>query len=251
MANNTKTVIVDFTDETSKPYLGVPETILNDPVAAGKTIVARAKKDYPKKEVQTWNIEEEQAFIAPAVDQEISDTQDFPGAFILSKNGKRVFLLRDLLKGAGLIAQVGLTEKELVQNMRNLAINVLDPIKKKYPNMQISSGFRKKGSNKHSVENSDHDLGGAADLVFANLTFSDYVDVATWISKNVQHKQLLLEYVTDASGNIIKTWIHIAYLLDQGGRLKKSNTPIATLVNHGPKQGGTIQAGLINIAAQA
>ena len=258
MASSTKTVIVDFTDNTIKPYTNVPDKILNDKETAGRLIVARAKTDYPNKQVKTWAIEGDglSAYIAPQVDQEISDSKDFPGAFILSKNGNRVITLKDVLsKGGGLIAQGGLTEKELVQNMRNLAINVIDPIKKKYPNMKINSGFRQKGKPVKdpqtgkivSSANSDHDIGCAVDLGFQK-PHSEYIAIATWISKNIPHKQLLLEHNIDPSGVIFSSWIHIAFALDQGGQLIRSAAPVATMTNGGTVNGGTFQVGLLALA---
>jgi hypothetical protein len=224
-----KTVIVDFTDGAQKPYTGVPDTLLNDTDRAGKEIKARAKKDEPKRVVQTWNVEDGEKFLAPILDAEIDSFEYFPDTFILSKKGKRTFILGKLLKGKGLVAQRGLTEKEIVQNLRNLAINVLDPIQAKYPNMKISSGWRRLGDLKVSVENSDHDIGGAADLQFDNVESAGYIDIANWISKNIPHKQLLLEYRTN-NDNSITTWIHIAFILSNGTLVKSAMT-IGTLYN--------------------
>jgi hypothetical protein len=259
MATSTKTVLVDFTDNTIKPYTNFPDKLLQDKENAGRLITARAKKDYPGKQIQTWAVEGAglAAYIVPTVDQEITDAQDFPGAFILSKNENRIITLKDVLsKGGGLIAQGGLTEKELVQNMRNLAINVIDPIKKKYPSMNINSGFRQKGKpvkdprtgNIVSVGNSDHDIGCAVDLGFQK-PHSEYIAIATWISKNIPHKQLLLEHNIDPYGVIFSSWIHIAFALDQGGQLVRSATPVATMTNGGTAtNGGTIQPGLLALA---
>lgn len=226
-----KTVVVDFTDQTQKPYTNVPDAILSDKDKAGREIVSRAKKDYPKKEVQTWSIEDGDRFVAPTLDEEINAAVDFPEAFILSKsaNGKRIVKLGDLLKGKGLVGQKGLTNKEIVQNLRNLAVNALDPIKAKYPNMKITSAFRIAGKLKESVANSDHDLGAAADLQFSKVESSAYIDIAIWISKNVPHKQLLLEFKALDDGSLT-TWIHIAFL-QANGTLLKSAMPVGTMFN--------------------
>jgi len=256
MATNTTTIIVDFTDNTIKPYTDFPIKLLDDKETAGRLITARAKKNYPNKQIQTWVVEDGIAYIAPQVDQEIADAQDFPGAFILSKNANRVITLKDILStSGGLIAQGGLTEKELVQNMRNLAINIVDPIKKKYPSMKINSGFRNKGKPVKdpqtgkivSSANSDHDLGSAVDLGFQK-PHSEYIAIATWISKNIPHKQLLLEHNINPEGVIFSSWIHIAFALDQGGKLIRSASPVATITNGGVKNGGTFKPGLLALA---
>ena len=186
-----KTVVVDFTDQTQKPYTNVPDAILSDKDKAGREIVSRAKKDYPKKEVQTWSIEDGDRFVAPTLDEEINAAVDFPEAFILSKsaNGKRIVKLGDLLKGKGLVGQKGLTNKEIVQNLRNLAVNALDPIKAKFPDMKINSVFRPVASTVtgSNVETSDHGLGAAADIKFTNTRFKDYRDIAQWIVQNIPH----------------------------------------------------------------
>ena len=44
-----KTVVVDFTDQTQKPYTNVPDAILSDKDKAGREIVSRAKKIIQKK----------------------------------------------------------------------------------------------------------------------------------------------------------------------------------------------------------
>jgi len=260
----TKTVVVDFTDGAKKPYTGVPDSVLSDTEKAGQVIKARAKKDEPKRVFQSWTVEDGQRFIAPTVDTEISSFDYFPGSFILAQKNKRIFKLEQLLtKGETLQAQKELSEKEIVQNLRNLATNCLEPIKAKYPSMVISSGFRRVFSPPESPdqikkfqkskklkqtgilddatfaaiqkivdgEKSDHQLGAAADMVF-NAPIGEYPGIAEWISKNIPHKQLLLEYKTGGENQPpLVPWIHIAFLL-ANGTLLKSELTIATFLNH-------------------
>jgi len=105
---------------------------------------------------------------------------------------------------AKVVAQMGLTESQLVCNLKILAENCLDKIKIKYPNMFVTSAFRLVGLNSKS----QHPLGMAADMQFTGASKSDYFDIATWIRDNVLYDQLLLEYKTTGTGN---PWIHISY----------------------------------------
>jgi uncharacterized protein len=259
-----KVVVVDFTDGAKKPYTGVPDTVLSDTEKANQVIKARAKKDEPKRIMQSWIVEDGQRFIAPTVDTEISSFDYFPGTFILSKKGKRIIKLNELVtKGEVLQAQKGLSEKEIIQNLRNLTINCLDPIKAKYPNMIISSGFRRCFQPPESVdqikkfqkskkikqtgilddvtqtainkviaeEKSDHQLGAAADIVFQDTPIEDYLTIVQWIQQNIPHKQLLLEYKTGGDNQPpLIPWIHIAFLLANGSLLKSEMT-IGTYFN--------------------
>lgn len=114
----------------------------------------------------------------------------------------------------------GLTEGEIAGNLKALATNCLDPIKKKYPEMFVTSGFRT-GSG-----TSDHSVGAAADMQFKGKSAEDYYEICRWIRDNVPYKQLLLEYQDKSGGRI--AWIHIAYREDT----PQSALPLATFYNH-------------------
>ena len=117
-------------------------------------------------------------------------------------------------------------------------MNCLDPIKEKYPDMIITSGFRR-GENQE-----DHGRGMAADLQFTKRNKAEYYEIARWIKSNVPFKQLLLEYLDKGSGE--KTsWIHIA--LDPSGA--KSSLQIATFYNHSVYPNG--RNTLVNLISSA
>jgi len=227
MAN--KIVVVDFTDNSQKAYTGVPDTILDNKEQAGKLIKARAKRDYKNKEMQTWSVEDGQTYLAPEIDNEIASVTDFPMTFKLTEKGK--YVLKDLIR-TSLQAQRGLTEQQIVQNIRNLTLNCIDPIKKKYPKMQVTSCFRKTGEIKES-EYSDHGLGAAVDMQFPSESGERYVEIATWIKNNIPHKQLLLEYRESKDKNnvpYISKWIHVSFI-QVNGQLVTSDLPVATFWN--------------------
>lgn len=131
------------------------------------------------------------------------------------------FRLRDLTGGKALpLEYVGLKDVEIACNLKALATNVLEPIKAKYPNMIINSGWRTIIA-KGAGAKSDHPKGMAADISFSKL-FVPLVDVAKDIAKTVPCGQMILEYTANSSG-----WIHVSF----GG----ASTPPFTMYAHGRK----------------
>jgi hypothetical protein len=158
---------------------------------------------------------------------EMQDFKYFPRSFILSNKGGRIFTLGDLLQDGGLVAQRGLTEQQIVCNLKQLVVSCLDPIKAKFPDMKINSGFRA-GTN-----GSDHGLGAAADIKFTNTSKTSYKDIADWIIANVPYRQVLLEYTFEKGSTKLRSaWIHIAFLTNNGNLVKSQYAPVQTFVNH-------------------
>jgi hypothetical protein len=114
----------------------------------------------------------------------------------------------------------GLNKADIVCNLKHLAVNCLDKIKDKYPDMIITSGFRNKSNS------SDHGKGMAADLQFRNHSKNQYFEIIKWIEQNVPYKQLLLEYEHRNTGKT--SWIHISY----DKKKTRSEPKIATFLNH-------------------
>ena len=161
----------------------------------------------------------------------------FPRSFKLSKS----FTLGNLLVGKfgpALQAQRGLQEQDIVCNLIQLSENVLEPINAKYPGMIISSGFR------IGTNGSDHGIGAAADLVWPNRKISDIKDIAAWITANVPHRQVLLEYETYAGTDKIRVaWIHVAFLSDKGSLVQSRGASVQTFVNHQSKYNKLVNLG--------
>lgn len=118
------------------------------------------------------------------------------------------------------VDQHGLRKGAIVCNLRALAKTTLDPIKAKYPNMIITSGFRTASG---SSKTSQHELGQAADLQFPGVSKEEYYNIACWIRDNCTYDQLLLEYKTTGTG---LPWIHVSCSLN--GNRKQ----VLTLMNH-------------------
>lgn len=101
-----------------------------------------------------------------------------------------------------IVPQHGLSVAEIACNLKGLAENCLDRIRDKYPDMRVTSGFRR-GSG-----TSQHERGFAADMQFSQASTSDYFEIAKWIRDNVLFDNLLLEYKTTGTK---LPWIHISY----------------------------------------
>ena len=114
----------------------------------------------------------------------------------------------------------------VVNNLAGLALNVIEPIKAKYPSMLITNSYRHGAS----IGGGQHGTGQAADLQFRGVGAHDYFEIAQWINKNIPYDQLLLEYLPGKT-----VWIHISYAipgLPNGGssvRRAKPQNILATL----------------------
>lgn len=127
--------------------------------------------------------------------------------------------------------QRGLSVEQISCNLKHLAINVLDPIKEKYPNMMVTSAFR------HGRNGSQHNIGEAADMQFSGVRNSDYKEIAKWIKENIPHDQLLLEYKNRGTR---LPWIHISY------KMRTNRNMVLTFFNDSSKNPGG--PGLKNLA---
>lgn len=121
---------------------------------------------------------------------------------MLSKN----FSLRSVSLGAvvsqyAIKAQGGLSAEDIVCNLKNVAENVLEPLKAKYPNMIVTSGFRT-GSG-----TSQHLKGEAVDIQLKNASKSFYMEVAKWIKDNLPYDQFLFE---QKSYGTRMPWLHVS-----------------------------------------
>lgn len=154
--------------------------------------------------------------------EDFNQFKTFPPGTVLS----RYFTLGQLssqqpLLKTELVEQRGLSKAEIACNLKQLAVNCLDKIKEKYPDMFVTNAFRKPYGS--SSGKSDHETGCAADLQFRNAKPGDYFEIAKWIRDNVPYKQLLLEY----GGGANNPWIHIS--LDGGN---KHPLRVATFRDH-------------------
>lgn len=154
---------------------------------------------------------------------EFEGVTHFPDTLQLSK----YFNLGQLSSRAAVVnnkvvPQRGLGTSQIVCNLKYLAVNCLDAIKEKYPDMIVTNAFRLDSDSRANT--SDHGTGMAADIQFTTKAPRDYFEIVTWIAANIPYKQLLLEY----GGGARNPWIHIAF--DRSGQ--KHGLPYATFKDH-------------------
>lgn len=105
-------------------------------------------------------------------------------------------------------------EYEILNNLRCLAVNVIEPLMDKYGQVTWSCGFRKYYPNgkKNKLDPNAHGWGSAVDLSFPKLNKRQYIDVCRWAASNLSaYDQIILE--KNKSGSV---WIHIGYVGGNG-----------------------------------
>jgi hypothetical protein len=114
-----------------------------------------------------------------------------------------------------------LPPQNIVNNLAALALNIVEPVKAKYPNAFLTNSYRQ------GEGQSQHGTGQACDMQFKGVRAHDYFDIAVWMSKNLPYGQLLLEYLPNQT-----VWIHISYeipSLPYGGIVVRQVNKLATL----------------------
>jgi len=114
----------------------------------------------------------------------------------------------------------GLTKGQIIANIKLLALNILDPVKDRYPDMFLTSVWRPDIGNPRS----QHMRGEACDMQFTNTPRSRFFDIASWIRDNLPFDQLLLEYTTRPT-----CWIHVSFRVQ---RRAQGPYKVGTLLNH-------------------
>lgn len=92
--------------------------------------------------------------------------------------------------------------------LRQLANNILQPVRDEHGSYAINSGFRCLELNRviGSKDTSQHVKGQAADFEITSL---DNHYLATWISENLEFDQLILEFY---NGEPSSGWVHCSYV---------------------------------------
>jgi hypothetical protein len=127
------------------------------------------------------------------------------------------YSLTQLCKGHSFpygVGQWGITDAELACNLKQLAMNVIEPLRAEFSTkgFVITSCFREAGSSisKATLGPSQHELGQAVDINFTlyngtSTTRQDYYNMAVMIKNLIPFDQMILEYSPTT------TWIHISY----------------------------------------
>lgn len=224
-ANDGSATIVNVVIEIEKyirpgvDKLFASQVISDDPEAAPEFHAYRAQK-----EIEAGITPQEPIFVEEApptthVPAEVpSDCSDieahvgkFPGSFQLSPNFTLAQLTTNtLVSNYPMKSNAGLTEKQIVCNLRNLCLNVLEPMYAMYgSNMVINSGFRYDGR-------SQHGKGQAADVSFKNLT----TEQQWWDRANEIKQQFMYDqFIYEANRSV---WYHMSY--NSAGNRRKTLT---------------------------
>lgn len=158
---------------------------------------------------------------AIAADEKLLTYTTLPGNFNLSPNftvemlSSKAAVTKDIIQ-----ATDKLTYGEIVFNLSSVALNVLEPIYKIYPNMFVTSAYRNP-NNKSNAATSQHPLGQAVDIQFKGISKEQYYEIAKLLGPVINYDQLLLEFC-----NYTKNpWIHISYTA-------KNRKQVMTFFNH-------------------
>jgi GH24 family phage-related lysozyme (muramidase) len=153
------------------------------------------------------NLKNGQNAAIPTSCDAIMKETDFTWNYRLSEN----FSLKNTVVGSNpeLPSQCyGKSAAEIVCNLKHLAVNVLEPVKSKYPNMIITNTWRSESKNKRvgGSATSKHMTGQAVDIQFRGFNKKQTFDAAVEIQKMIgSYDQIIVEY----SGSTM--WIHIGF----------------------------------------
>lgn len=95
----------------------------------------------------------------------------------------------------------------IINNLKELTNNVLQPIRDNFNlPVVVSSGYRSLSVNNAvgGSTRSQHILGQAADFEIPSI---DNFVLASWIEKNLNYDQLILEFYTGGNSG----WVHVGY----------------------------------------
>jgi hypothetical protein len=130
----------------------------------------------------------------------------------LSPNLKVRSLSLDVTFPHKIKAAHGRTVDDIVCNLKHVAVNIVEPIMAKYPNVKINSAFRGTPSLVGKV--SQHEIGEAIDIQFTGISPKDYLPISKWIVETLPFDQFIFEH-----GNSI--WLHISCSRTKPNRKKK------------------------------
>lgn len=106
------------------------------------------------------------------------------------------------IKGKGVVGRI--TVPQILHNLSNLAKNIWEPFKAKYPRAILTNTFRQNPPG-GSSQQAQHGLGMALDMQIPGGTAEDYLAATTWIRDNLPFDQLLQEKAGSTR------WIHVSH----------------------------------------
>ena len=164
-------------------------------------------------------------------DINLKKVTELPGNYNLSPNftvemlSSKAAVTRDTITSSE-----SLSYGDIVYNLQAIALNVLEPVKKLYPNMFVTSAYRSP-KNSSNAAKSQHPSGCGVDIQFKGATKAEYYEIAIQLAKVLKYDQLILEYC-----NYTKNpWIHVSYTT------KQNRTQVLTFNNHAKYSDGLTQ----------
>jgi len=97
---------------------------------------------------------------------------------------------------------------EVIENLRKLVLNILQPLRDKFGQVGITSGYRSPALNAAvgGAKDSQHQYGMAADIHVPGMGNDK---LAEYIRDNFDFDQVILEFHT--AGNPSSGWVHVSY----------------------------------------
>lgn len=134
-------------------------------------------------------------------------------------NKPKYFTLEEMLRSATALSKKieNLPSWEVIENLNELAINLLDPIREAWGSgIRVTSGLRVVRLNNlvKGVANSQHIYGCACDIVPVNGKTNEFIKFLTdWLPKsNLNWDKIILE-TSKSTGS---KWVHCVYKSSQG-----------------------------------
>ena len=137
--------------------------------------------------------------------------ETFEPAFVLSNH----YTLGNMTQNGSrpIISQQGNSIQQIVCNLQGLCGNCLEPIYDLYPNLIITSAFRRPKDDNNSSSKSQHYSGQAVDIVLKGDRQYHYEAIQK-IQSIVPYDQLILEYLGG-----ITVWIHISFSYNKARKM--------------------------------
>jgi uncharacterized protein YcbK (DUF882 family) len=171
---------------------------------------------------------EQTRFVEP--NAELKKVTQLPGNYNLSPNFTVEMLSSKAAVTRDPIRAHSLSYGQIVYNLQGIALNVLEPVKKLYPEMFVSSAFRDPG-NASNAKTSQHPLGQGVDIQFRGANKKDYYEIARKLARVLRYDQLILEFCNYTNN----PWVHVSYSVD------KNRAQVLTFFNHKKHSDGLSQ----------
>ena len=108
----------------------------------------------------------------------------------------------------------GHTTADIINNLRCLCVNILEPTQEKWGKLKLSCAYRSQHPTRGGVDKGAHGYGAAADIEgIGGRSKKEFIKIAKWITENCKHDQILLEFTPGKSGS---GWIHVGWVYRDG-----------------------------------